>query len=630
MAIISEDKISEVSRTADIFEIISESVRLRKTGKNFVGLCPFHSEKTPSFSVSPDKQMFYCFGCGAGGNVFHFLMKQEGVSFPEAVRMLAARYGIEINERNLSPAEKKKISERESLLNLNQLALDYFRSALSQGSAGEKAGAYLAKRGITLDIIDDFQLGYVPAGWDNLLRYFSKRGVSRSLAERSGLIVESQKYKGRFYDRFRNRIIFPIFNISQQLIGFGGRVLDDSLPKYLNSPETPVYNKRRSLYGLHKARPLCRASDTVYIVEGYFDLLALCQHGIKNVVATLGTALSPEHVRLLKGVARTMVLVYDSDMAGIKAALRCVDIFLNDFPIKTETVEKRMDPRILVLPQGYDPDAYIFEFGAEAFLEAAKVAPKLMSFLIETAVKKHGLSIDGKLSIIAELQEPLSVIRDDFARSLYVKELAERTGIEELAILEKISEYASRKRNALRSDYRTGTSRPQIERKRLAAVKPASISAAGPDRMEMRIIAMMLQFPEILPELKRRNIFQYIENPDLKSIAQLILNRLKDSYDKSCDMCLADLVAAVDDAGHRQLISSLALEEEAWVFEGCLKLLKQFVANRNRSKDDLIHKIKAAEESNDQELLLKLLREKQVRARKSNNKLVEPAGGKTL
>jgi len=343
---IPEEKINDIKNSADIVDIISEVVVLKKSGKNFLGLCPFHSEKTPSFTVSPDKQIFYCFGCNAGGNVFSFLMKQHGLSFPEAARMLARRYGIDIPVRTMSLEQKRRISERESVLAINRQAMDFFRCALIENASGKKAMEYLLKRGISRD---DFKLGYAPEGWDNLAIYFSKNKQSDRLVEKSGLIIP-RKGKSGFYDRFRSRIIFPIFDVSMQVIGFGGRVMDDSLPKYLNSPETPVYNKSRSLYGLHMAKGKCRETRTVFIVEGYFELLALHQHGIQNSVATLGTSLTPEHVQILRGFigkSGRVVLVYDSDIAGIKDAQRSIEVYDKGY----------VDASILVLHDGYEPDS---------------------------------------------------------------------------------------------------------------------------------------------------------------------------------------------------------------------------------------------------------------------------------
>ena len=234
---IPEDKISEIRNTADIVDIVSEAVLLKKSGRNYIGLCPFHSEKTPSFTVSPEKQIFHCFGCGEGGNVFTFLMKQHGYSFPEALKTLASRYGVDLPNQALTPVQKSRIKERENLLAVNKLALGFFCNALHKSEGGRNALTYLNKRAISGDTINEFKLGYAPKGWDNLTDFFNKKNVSLILVEKSGLIIARKNTSG-FYDRFRDRIIFPIFDLSQQVIGFGGRVMDDSLPKYINSPES--------------------------------------------------------------------------------------------------------------------------------------------------------------------------------------------------------------------------------------------------------------------------------------------------------------------------------------------------------------------------------------------------------
>ncbi len=575
---IPEDKITAIKNSADIVEIISESVLLKKAGKNYLGLCPFHSEKTPSFTVSPEKQIFYCFGCGEGGNIFSFLMKKEGLAFPEAARMLARRCGIEIPTREMSPEQKRRMSERESLLAINRQAMDFFRHRLLDSTAEKNAMAYLNTRGIKKEIIDSFCLGYAPTGWDNLAKFFTEKKISHTLAEKSGLIVP-RKSKSGFYDRFRDRIIFPIFDVGRQVIGFGGRILDDTLPKYLNSPETPLYNKSRSLYGLHYAKEKCRESNSVFIVEGYFDLIALHQHGILNSVATLGTSLTHEHVRILRGfIGKTgkVVLVYDSDAAGIKAAQRSIPVFDKGF----------VDAQILVLPTGYDPDSYLFEFGSDAFLNAVSGAQGVMPFLIDSAMKKHGLSIEGKIRIISDLKEPLSSINDSVARSLYIKELAERIGIDEIAVLEKIREKTDGK-----------------------VTRQTSIQKKG-SRFERQIIAMMLQFPKILPEISKRNVLDLFEDQTLKSIGENILRN--PSYSNGQ---VSEIINLINDKEKMNIAASLAIEEDYWDFEGCLRLLTQFVASRNRREDNLLKKIQAAEENNNQELLLKLLKEKQVQAK---------------
>jgi DNA primase len=574
-----QEKIREIKNSADIVDIVSEAVLLKKRGKNHVGLCPFHSEKTPSFTVSPQKQIFYCFGCGTGGNVFSFLMKQEGLSFPEAASVLAGRFGIEVPTQKMSPEQRRQISERENLLAVNREAMDFFRRSLHGSDKGKQAVDYLNKRGMKREITDRFNLGYAPEGWDKLVTFFSKKKIPLERVKKSGLIVPRKSERG-FYDRFRDRIIFPIFNINKQVIGFGGRVMDDSLPKYLNSPETPVYNKRKSLYGLHEAKGRCRESQTVYVVEGYFDLLALHQHGLRDSVATLGTAITPDHVKILRGFVGKdgkLILVYDSDAAGIKAAQRSIEVFEKGF----------VNARILVLPAGHDPDSFLFEFGAESLLNAAAQAPGIIPFLIDSAEKKHGLSIEGKIRVISDLRKPLASIHDSVARSLYIKELAERTGIDEAAILEKVRETSPGKK-----------------------APSAQMVADKGGRIEKKIISMMLQFPEILPEIARRNVIDVFEDGTLKSIGQIILKQGNGSGD-----LVSETMAMIDDDERKRIIASLAIEEEIWSFKECVKLIAKFMEiSSNQSKKVLMEKIQAAEKENNQDLLVELLYEKQKMA----------------
>ena len=616
---IPEEKISEIKNAADIVDIVSEAVLLKKAGKNHIGLCPFHSEKTPSFTVSPDKQIFYCFGCGTGGNVFSFLMKQEGLSFPEAVRGLGKRYGIDIPDRPLSPEQKKKISERESLFDINRRAMEFYHHNLKNSGAGQVARTYLKKRGISQKTIDDFKIGYALDGWDYLLNFFLKHRISPLLLEKSGLVL-SKKNKSGHYDRFRNRIIFPIFDASMQVVGFGGRVLDDSLPKYLNSPETPVYSKSRSLYGIQRAKEKCRSTGSVFIVEGYLDVLALHQHGVENSIATLGTALTAEHIRFLSRFASSMTLVYDSDDAGIRSAKRCISTFWQehvDFRRQDVFREENADTHILVLPAGHDPDSFVFEKGPKLFLEAAANAPGIITFLMNCAIDKHGLSTAGKVRIIKELQEPLAAINDRVAQALYIQKLAERTGIAENAVLERIRDVSAQKPKRRVADAglpastdparRSGAGEPGSGGKRSAMVDRGN-------RFERQIIAMMLQYPDVIPEIKISKALDYFENTTLKNIGEFILKSNLTSTGQ-----VSELMSRVDDEEKQTLIASLAMGDESWNMKGCLRLLGKFVEKGQKLRDRgvLEEQIRAAEKSNDHDLLLKLLNQKQKMAERS-------------
>jgi DNA primase len=616
---IPEDKISEIKNATDIVDIVSEVVLLKKAGKNHIGLCPFHSEKTPSFTVSPDKQIFYCFGCGTGGNVFSFVMKQEGLSFPEAARRLAKRYGIDIPDRALSTEQKKKISEKESLLDINRQAADFFHQTLLNSETGQRGRSFLERRGILRNTIDQFKLGYARDGWDHLLNFFLSKRIAPSLLEKTGLIL-ARKDRSGYYDRFRNRIIFPIFDVNMQIVGFGGRVLDDALPKYLNSPETPVYQKGRSLYGIHRAKEKCRADGSVFIVEGYLDLLALHQHGIENSVATLGTALTAEHVRILIRYSDRMILVYDSDEAGIRSAQRCIETFWKehvDFRRQDVFKEKNADTQIMVLPAGHDPDSYIFEYGSDAFLEASSKAQSIIAFLIDRAVAKHGLSTEGKIRIISDLQEPLVAINDRVAQALYIKKLSERIGIAESAVLERLKEVSAQQSRFADSGARPFASNTVYQPSGPVESVARSNGSDGVkigSRFERQIITMMLQFPKILPDIIKLNILNYFYNKTLKKIGELILKFNATSFEQ-----VSELISQIEDSNTQTLIASLAMVDESWNKKGCLRLLGKFVESGQKIRDGglLEEQIRAAEKNHDHELLLRLLNQKQKMAERN-------------
>jgi len=585
---IPEETISRVKNTANIVDVVSDNVVLKKSGRNYQGLCPFHAEKTPSFTVSPDKQIFYCFGCHTGGNVFSYIMQHEGLSFPEAVRAVAGKYGIEVPDEHLSPEKKRQLTEKEKLLRINHLAATFFRESLVDSQTGQQALTYLLARGMTRKIIDAHQLGFAPNRWDGLLRFMERKRVPVELLAKTGLVIPRKDRSG-YYDRFRDRVMFPIFDLHQQIIGFGGRVMGDDLPKYLNSPESAIYNKSRSLYGIDKARPEARKSGTVYLVEGYFDALALHLYGISNAVATLGTALTGDHVQLLKGMvgqSGRVVLVYDSDQAGIKAARRSIRIFEQGF----------LEARILVLPRGYDPDDYLREHGPDDFLKAAEQAMGMLTFLIDSAIQQHGLTLEGKVRVVSELQEPLAAVQDNVARTLYIKQLAERLDIDETAIMEKVRRVVGR-----------ATAHESVSRDDI-------LKAAGDDgqRLEEQIIAMMLRYPTMIPEIVGRNLLDYFKDDHLKAIGRMIINQADIQGNG-----VADLVSMIDEPGYRNIMAKLAIAEQHWDRQGCERLLAQFEQRfRRQITNDLQRQIEAAEKDNDMDLLCELLRQKQKQAGK--------------
>jgi DNA primase len=586
---IPEEKISEILNASDIVDIVSESVILKKSGRNFFGLCPFHSEKTPSFSVNAAKQIFHCFGCSAGGNVISFVMKYHGMSFPEAAKMLARKYQITIETENIDPAAQKAIKLKEDLFRLNKSVMEYFVKALVSSKGAMEARAYLKRRQFSDEIISEFKLGFSYDSWDSVVNLIRQQKVSRQTALQSGLVLE-RKQKNGFYDRFRNRVMFPIFDINMQVAGFGGRVMNDDMPKYMNSPETPVYSKSRILYGLHAAKQYCRQEGFVYIVEGYFDFLSLYQAGIKNTVATLGTALTTTHVRILKGYAANMVLVFDSDAAGISAAKRSIELFLKE----------GVDTRILVLPQGNDPDSFVMKNGKEAFLKQAENASSVMQFLLQVAIDTHGLSIEGRVHVLNDMKPYLSMVTDSALRSLYVKELSETLQIDENAVLEKVRQQFIQQKS---------TGMPMADN---------SLEDDGnrPDPREEQIVSMMLNFPQIIPEVIRLKAVDYFYSKALKRVAQCIL---KVSPDK--DAFITHVMAQLKTDGDRELIASLAMAQsqvETDIKRMAGSIISRFIRVRKKQENVLTNKIISAEKGGDSEIM-ELLMQKQNEIRQLHN-----------
>lgn len=584
----SEEKISEILNISDIVDVISESVILKKAGMNYFGLCPFHSEKTPSFSVNPNKQIFHCFGCGAGGNVLSYLMKYHGTSFPEAVKMAARKYHIEIEDTALSPSIKKQIETKEVLLRINKTVMDYFHDLLKESKSAEPARDYLKRRGISDNIIQEFKLGFASEDWDSIVKFLKSNKISDKYIFQSGLVLERKQKQG-YYDRFRNRIIFPILDVNMQVAGFGGRVMDDTLPKYLNSPETPVYSKSRILYGLHCAKQFCRQTGLVYIVEGYFDFLTLYQNGIKNTVASLGTALTSDHIRILKGYSAKMVLIFDSDAAGIGAAKRSVKTFLKE----------GVDIRILVLPGGNDPDSFMLTHGPEAFVEFAENAASAMQFLLQVAINTHGTSIEGRIKILDDMKEYLILIQDSALRSMYVKELSETLHIDEKAVLEKVKEYFLD-----------------------SCISPLQKSvghetALDSDRREGQIISMMLNYPATISIIKNTDVTNYFYSEKLRSLADRILNTPFGD-----DPMLNSMLTKLQDDKDQELLVSYAMNDfisEEDIEKTALSLINRIKKIRIKQEKVLVNKIIGAEKSSDSELI-DLLKRKQEEIQQLNHR----------
>jgi DNA primase len=471
---ISQAKISEIRDRASIVEVISDYVTLKRTGRNYMGLCPFHGEKTPSFTVSEDKGIFHCFGCHAGGSVFHFLMKYDQLSFPEAVERLAKRYGIMI-ERTDPAAKSGDRGERESLYGINEKAAAHYHHILFSEPAGKKAREYLQSRRVDEAVARRFTLGFAPQAGSGLLGLMQREKIPLKDALRLGLV--GQRGDQHFHEKFSARLMFPIANPAGKIVGFGGRVLDQGFPKYLNSSETPLFRKRSTLYGLYQAKGAIRQADCVVVVEGYLDAIALHQFGISHVVATLGTALTPDHVRLLARYTKNVIALFDGDDAGRKAAARSFEIF----------IEGGLLGRAAFLPGGEDPDTFVHRHGREAVESILDRAIPLADYFFSWQEHQYGRSLEGKSRIADELRRLLTKVQNPFEVDLLVRRAVDALGIREELLR--------------RSAAPTRSSR--------ASMPPPVLSQSNAqnreDAAERSLISLMLRFPSVIRDVAKEN-----------------------------------------------------------------------------------------------------------------------------
>ncbi|MBW2142830.1 MAG: DNA primase [Deltaproteobacteria bacterium] len=488
----------EIKRTADVVELIGQYVKLRKAGRNYVGLCPFHAEKDPSFTVNPERQTFHCFGCKKGGDVFGFWMEYHSTTFPEAMRDLAERYHITISEGYSAAEEKKKAGQRDALYKINEIAANYFQKALKHSAKGKPARDYLERRALPEETISASRLGFAPDEWDGLINVLKKHHTAMHMAEQAGVIMKREK--GGYYDRFRGRIIFPIIDQRQQVVGFGGRVMDDSLPKYLNTPETPVFRKGESLYGLHASFKVIREKGRAVLVEGYMDWLALQKHGLKEVVATLGTALTDRHVRKLKGYAKEAIIVFDSDEAGKSAALKSLYVFANE----------GLSARAVVLPAGHDPDSFVNENGLDRFQDLLDHAFPMFDFFLEQKLTK-GDSDEGKVRALKEILPVLSEIRDFALRSLYVRRLSEKIGIREDTVLAELKRHLKHPSNEVP--------------KRGIKESPENTEKKCASKDDLNLLNLLLQHPDTISSLVKFDYRILLSDPEIVRIVDVIFEK---------------------------------------------------------------------------------------------------------
>lgn len=434
MSTIAQHLIDEVRLASDVVAVVSDYVTLKKSGRNFFGLCPFHPEKSPSFSVNPDKQIFHCFGCGAGGNVFTFIQRQQGISFPESVRLLAKRAGITIPEPEAEDATAAK--EKDALFFVNKLAAEFFQHLLFS-EIGRPGREYMHQRGFNDEALRAFGIGYAPPAWEKLTQHAREKSVNLEVMALAGLVNprDSEKGQAGFYDRFRQRVMFPIYNLAGSVVAFGGRriVEDENSPKYMNSPETPIYHKGTVLYGLYQGRDAVKTADRVIVVEGYLDLMRMHLCGFQNAVATSGTALTEQQARLILRYTKNVTLLFDSDTAGQSATLRGADIL----------VENGLTVAVATLSAGDDPDSFLAKRPAAAMQQILQEAPPLLDFKILTgATSSKNVPSDPVLQRTEQLRsiaETLARVQDGLERQVLVHNMAERLRIDEAMLWEEVS-----------------------------------------------------------------------------------------------------------------------------------------------------------------------------------------------
>lgn len=529
-----------VKQQADIVRVVSGYVRLKKAGKDFTGLCPFHQEKTPSFSVSAGKQMYYCFGCHKGGDVFDFVMGLERCEFPEAVRAVAEKCGIPIPKpRERSPEERRENQQRGAIVEMHREAAAFFARQLQSGAEGKVASAYLEDRGLDRDAIARFGLGFAPYSGDALLRTLKPK-YSEAVLETSGLFSKNES--GRLYDRFRRRIMFPIANDSGKVIAFGGRAMGDDMPKYLNSPETPVYSKSSVLYHFDRAKETLRQADFAILVEGYMDAIAVARAGFLNVVASCGTALAESQIKLLGRFTRRVVVNYDPDAAGQAATERSLMLLL----------EKEFEVRVLALPGGADPDKFLKEQGAAAYRTLLSQAPPYLDYLIARARKMDQTTAEGKLAALNFLMPFVQRIPNNLLRSEWASRIASELRVDVPVLREALRRAAAERRSEVK---------PRAELL-VPAVKPA----------ERRLIRMLVDaegFRERLArEISEAGLHRGLET---ERIFEALILRAGESIDA------AAIAAGLADR-ERQLLFEIVFEDSSeaeWTeAESCLGVLR--------------------------------------------------------
>lgn len=562
----SDDIIEEVRMKNDIVDVISQYVKLTRKGSSYFGLCPFHNEKTPSFSVTPSKQMYYCFGCGAGGNVYNFIMEYENYSFGEALSHLAGRAGVELPKIEYSREAKEKAEQRAALLEINKLAAQYFYYQLRRES-GKTAYGYLLGRGLSEETIRKFGLGYSDKYSDDLYKYLKSKGYSDDLLRESGLFNVDER-RG-MYDKFWNRVIFPIMDVNNRVIGFGGRVMGDGKPKYLNSPETKIFDKSRNLYGLNVARTTRK--NYLILCEGYMDVIAMHQAGFTNAVASLGTALTSGHASLVKRYTKEVLLLYDSDGAGVRAALRAIPILR----------EAGVTSRVVSLKPWKDPDEFIKNEGAEAFEERLNQA--MDSFMFRVHIAEQDFAMDapqGQNQFFERCAEMLLELSDELERNLYIEAIVKeygRYGVGTEDIRKRVNTLAMKGTPAeKRIQPKSGI--PENRKKESAA-----------DKAQKLMLTWLVNYPGIFEQVEKYISPSDFVVPLYKQVAEMLFEQHKEGEPNP-----GKLLNAFTDSEEQREVASLFNatihlenegEQQRAFFDALLRIKEESLKEKNRTWD---------------------------------------------
>lgn len=565
--LISDEIINQIRDRVDIAEVVGHHVSLTRAGQNLKGLCPFHQEKSPSFTVNSSKQIFHCFGCNTGGNVFTFLTRITGASFPEVVRDLGRKVGIEVQEA--AGQSGPLAAQTTRVESLNQVVVGWFRQNLNDPKIGREARAYLVGRGMTDVTLERFAVGFAPNEWDGLSKALMKQGFTAAELAMAGLTVAREQGATGFHDRFRARVMFPITDLRKRVVGFGGRILGEGTPKYLNSPDTPLFKKGQTLYALDLAREAVARLKTVIVVEGYFDAVALHQAGLTHTVATLGTALTAEHIQVLRRFASKVVLLFDPDQAGVRAALRGLDLFVNS----------GIGVKVVTLPAGEDPDTYVRKEGPEAFARLEEQAPSLLDFALEHSLSTaESSTIEGRIRSVDDVLRILQKSEHPIEREERIRVVAERLGINQQRLIERYPALV------------------QSEGRRPAVTQSAGpIPATFKGVSEERDLVYLLLHGHLTPADVQRLRPEAFSVPACRSLVEAALSRL-DRDGRVGLRLLLDAVADHPDCG--SLATELSMREDHFDdvrahVAGCLETL-----DRKRAEAvfrDLIAQLKAAE-----------------------------------